>query len=325
MMGGVLHAFRIPLTGLFINGSSVFFISLIGYYSENKREILRATLIVLLIKAGVSPYTPPAAYFAVSLQGLLGEIFFRPKRLFHISTIIFGIVTLTLSSMQKILLLTIVYGTDLWESLNRFGSYISEQFFFLGKIENVSFLVIGFYVGFHMVSGFFIGIAASNLPRWIRESHVEIDMKKIGEVNNKGIKNRGKKRKRKLWIQRPSGILILIMALVIISLTYIFPYFSETAGYRAIVMIIRSILIMSIWFFFISPYFIKYYKKFFKRKESKYSNEVSSVILLLPLFRAIVVYNWKVSKGTFFLKRVKKFIVKTFIYILHADLREETK
>ena len=152
MLGGVLHAFQIPLTGLFINGSSVFFISLIGYYSEHKRDILRATLIVLLIKAGVSPYTPPAAYFAVSLQGLLGEMIFRPKKLFYISTVIFGTVTLTLSSMQKIFLLTIVYGTDLWESLNRFGNYISEQFSFLGKIENMSLLVIGFYIGFHMVS-----------------------------------------------------------------------------------------------------------------------------------------------------------------------------
>lgn len=325
MLGGVLHAFHIPLTGLFINGSSVLFISLIGYYSENRREILKATLIVLLIKAGVSPYTPPAAYFAVSIQGLLGEILFRPKKFFYISTVIFGTITLTLSSMQKIFLLTLVYGTDLWESLNRFGNYISEQFFFLGKIDNVSFIMIGFYIGFHMLSGFIIGIMASNLPGWIRETHIEINMEKISKIQNSGYKNRKKKRKRKLWIQRPSGILILVLAVVIVILTYIFPYFSKTAGFRAIVMIVRSIIIMSIWFFFISPWFVKFYKKFFKGKENKYSKEVSSAISLLPLFRAIVVYNWRISGGIFFLKRVKQFIVNTFIYILFADIKEEKK
>jgi hypothetical protein len=33
--GGVLHAFQVPFTGLFINASAIIFITLIAYYSKN--------------------------------------------------------------------------------------------------------------------------------------------------------------------------------------------------------------------------------------------------------------------------------------------------
>ncbi len=61
-LGGILHAFKIPLTGLFVNGSAVIFIALIAYYAQKSGAILRATLIVLLVKGGVSPHTPINAY-----------------------------------------------------------------------------------------------------------------------------------------------------------------------------------------------------------------------------------------------------------------------
>ncbi|MCX7875007.1 MAG: hypothetical protein N2321_02445, partial [Melioribacteraceae bacterium] len=37
-LGGILHALRIPFTGLFVGSASVFFISLIAQYSKNKNQ-----------------------------------------------------------------------------------------------------------------------------------------------------------------------------------------------------------------------------------------------------------------------------------------------
>lgn len=76
-LGGMLHALRIPLTGLFVGGSAVIFISLIAHYSDGKSSILKATLIVMIIKFVVAPYTPLPAYFAVFVEGLLGLFFFN--------------------------------------------------------------------------------------------------------------------------------------------------------------------------------------------------------------------------------------------------------
>ena len=42
-------------------------------------EIIKSTLIVLLVKLLVSPHTPLTAYFAVTIQGILGYFLFLPK------------------------------------------------------------------------------------------------------------------------------------------------------------------------------------------------------------------------------------------------------
>ena len=93
-LGGILHAFKIPVTGLFVGSAAVIFITLIAYFSHEtsdtllrKGTILKATFTVLIIKGFVSPYTPVTAYFAVLLQGFMGEILFSSSKHFKQSTI----------------------------------------------------------------------------------------------------------------------------------------------------------------------------------------------------------------------------------------------
>lgn len=73
--GGILHALKIPMRGIFLNAAAVLFISMIAYFSKNSKEILKSTLAVILIKASVSPHSPLTAYFAVAVQGLIGTSF----------------------------------------------------------------------------------------------------------------------------------------------------------------------------------------------------------------------------------------------------------
>src|SRR5882762_4225935 len=76
-LGGIMHALQIPFTGLVVGGMSVIMISFIAEISGHQyKEILKSALIVLIIKAMVSPYTPFPAYIAVSFQALSGYILF---------------------------------------------------------------------------------------------------------------------------------------------------------------------------------------------------------------------------------------------------------
>ncbi len=318
-LGGVLHAFKIPLTGLFINGSAVLFIALIGYYSEKKSTIITATIIVLIVKAGVSPHTPPAAYIAVSLQGIIGEILFRYKQFYKIAALIFGLITLTLSSLQKIFFLTLVYGLNLWESIDQFGSYITKQLPFLSEIEDLSLWIIGIYSGIHIITGFIVGIIAGKLPRWIEDNEEIFDQEFLMEVK---IKVKKGKRKRKPFYKKTSSILIFFMAIMIIILSYVFPHFSESTGVKALIMVVRYIIIMSLWFYFIAPLVIKLYKNIFKKKRGKYSKEIDTTINMLPVLKSAVSYKWKKYGNLSFFKRVKAFIVSIFIFVLKADLSD---
>src|SRR5690606_19472551 len=70
-LGGFMHVLNSPFTGVIVGGISILLISLIAFYAENKwQSILKALLIVLIIKMGVSPYSPFAAYIAVSFQAV---------------------------------------------------------------------------------------------------------------------------------------------------------------------------------------------------------------------------------------------------------------
>ena len=166
--GGILHALTIPLRGLFISSAAVLFICLIALFSKNSKDILKSTLIVILIKAVVSPYSPLAAYLAVSLQGILGFLFFSTKKFYKLSALFLGLTVLFFSGIQKIVVLTILFGNTLWESLDIFIKKISVEMFNIDHLEiNYGYIIISAYVMIHLVAGLFIGLYAGRLPQRI--------------------------------------------------------------------------------------------------------------------------------------------------------------
>jgi len=166
--GGILHALTIPLRGLFISSAAVLFISLIALFSKNSKEILKATLIVVLIKAVVSPHSPLTAYFAVSLQGVLGFLLFSTKKFYRLSALLLGLFVLFFSGIQKIVVLTILFGNTLWESLDIFIKQVSIEFLSIDHPDiNYGYLLIAAYVLLHLIAGLFIGLYAGRLPQKI--------------------------------------------------------------------------------------------------------------------------------------------------------------
>ncbi len=321
--GGVLHALNIPFAGLFIGAGAVIFISLIGYYSENRKAIMRSVMIVLLIKAGVSPHSPPLAYFAVALQGLIGSLFFLSGKFYRLSSLLFGIIVLLLSSLQKILLLTIIYGNNLWYSIDQFGVFVTEQIPYIDTVGETSLWLIGIYSGLHLIGGVVAGYIAGALPGMVKKASETITAEDL-ELSIISAAPEIKKRKKRVWFRKPSSILIVILAFFIVVLTYIFPAFSESVALRAVVMIVRALLIMGLWFFVISPLVIRWYKVFFRDRKGKYAGEIENTLSSFPLFKSIVTHSWKKTAGRNFFRRVKEFMIIVLVYILRTDTGEKT-
>src|SRR5688572_9488138 len=72
--GGIMHAAKIPFTGMVVSSLAVTSIALIAYFIPTKSAILKATIIVAFFKLALSPHSPPTAYIAVFFQGYLGYI-----------------------------------------------------------------------------------------------------------------------------------------------------------------------------------------------------------------------------------------------------------
>lgn len=315
--GGILHALTIPLRGIFINAAAVLFISLIALFSRSSKEILKSTLIVILIKALVSPHSPLTAYFSVSLQGIFGYLVFINKSYFKLSTLLLGTITLFLSGIQKIVVLTVLFGNNLWKSINIFVKQVANEFLSLGLHPDIhyGFLLIGIYVSIHLTAGLLIGIYAGRLPNRLERFYDQF--KPIEFENDKlELPKKEKKGRKKSWLMRPSGIIIISFLFVLLIYTYFNPYQSEIAVVEILIMIIRSIVLTLIWYTVLAPFVKKIFQRFISGKKSFYADEVDEILNMFPQFKKIVGFTWQHSQEYKGLKRIKYFLSTSFYYLL---------
>src|SRR5688500_13846567 len=101
--GGIMHAAKIPFTGMIVSSLAVTCIILIAYFVPVRGSIIKATIIVAIFKLLLSPHSPPTAYLAVFFQGYIAELLFFNRKFFRASAIALGIIALVESSIQRML------------------------------------------------------------------------------------------------------------------------------------------------------------------------------------------------------------------------------
>ncbi len=316
-LGGVLHIFRIPFTGLFIGSSAVLLITLISFFSRKRGEILRAAVIVLIIKAMVSPYTPINSYAAVFLQGLIGELFFSVIINRNIAALLLGVISLLLSAFQKLFVITIIFGMNIWKSIDLFGNYIVSQFMFESADSTafqISLSLTALYVFIHLAAGIFAGLGSPRLGKQIVREFKNKD--RIIDINFNPAAEPVVRKKSRRFAKKVSGYLIFGIAFSIMLFSYIFPVFEKSQGTAAMIMVLRSITIMVFWYFILGPYVLKRVRKFLAKKEHRYSAQVEDILNLFPRLKLIVKQSWVESKKYKKFGRVNKFLLFLIVRIL---------
>ncbi len=323
-LGGILHAFRVPFRGVFIGGSAAILISLLAFFSKEKGVILRSTIIVIIIKGIASPYTPLTAYLAVFLQGILGEVLFFNKKFFKVSAFVLGILVLLFSSMQKIIVLTVLFGNTLWDSIDQYGKAIISEF--IANKEtleiNLSYIIVGMYLGLHIILGMLIGTFAGRFPfkiiKIIHHEKPEIDGF-YSSFNNQVDPN---KQKHKHWWQKPTGYLFIILILGLIILSYLYPKAGSNKTMEVLIMVFRAIGIMIIWYFLLAPLLFKFLRKYLKKKQNQYSAEISKIVDNFPHFRKLVYHCWKNSSNEKGYIKIKYFVTQLVTLLLLTDFNK---
>ncbi len=168
-LGGLLHAIRLPLTGLVVGGSAVAILCVMALKSEHVwKDIIRATGVVLVVKAGASPHSPIPAYLAVSFQGFAAALIFSIIRNYKVASVLFSIVAMMESSLQKLLTLVIMYGESLKDALDIFLGTIAKELGLnsssnLSSLSGTAWLAI-IYVSIYFVWGAVLGWRMSGFP-----------------------------------------------------------------------------------------------------------------------------------------------------------------
>lgn len=290
MLGGIIHGFKIPVSGLVVGSCAVICICLIAWYMPVKGAIIRATVIVAIFKMMLSPQAPPPAYIAVFFQGVLGELLFWERRFFKLSCVLLAVLSLLESGLQRILMLTIVYGNDFWKVVNNFFNGLTGQ----KQASNYSLIIGSVYVALHVIAGMVAGWVASVLParvsKWGKENKYHFVSEEPLPTIPVVVKRKGKK-----------GRVFLVVIWVALVLLYIQSNYNIgkplLPSHVSLRILVRSLIIILAWIFIIGPALKRLLHAWLQKRKLKSQPDIQKVLELLPSTQQLVAQSWRASAG----------------------------
>ena len=295
-LGGLLHAAKIPFSGIFLGSFAVIIITYLAQSNTNRfSTIIKATLLVVLIKAMVSPHSPPMAYVAVLFQGVLGASIYGVFGINRLSAISFGAIALFESAFQKIFTLTIVFGMGLWESIIQFfeGMQNKLQADWIADVPQVFLIVYGFL---YIVVGIVAGNIAVTLPKKVFNKAQHLSALDLANGFFKPSAKRSKQ-KRVLLI---AGLLVFAISVFLIS----------GMPNKALYLILRTLGAVIFFLFVFNPLFKYMIMKWVEKRKHKEKKNLDAIVELMPTIRNNVSLAQKLvgpERNAF--KRTKHFLI----------------
>ncbi|OUS03542.1 hypothetical protein A9Q86_01120 [Flavobacteriales bacterium 33_180_T64] len=314
-LGGFLHVFNSPFTGLIVGGVAILLISLIAYYAENKwQSLLKALIIVLVIKMAVSPYSPFAAYISVSFQAVFGAFLFSKFSWKGVTLILLGMVTFLQSALQKLVVLTVIYGTDLWDAIDIYGAWIQSKINLLIDTSTTSVL-IALYLFIYGFTGLLAGIFIKSIIEIIankKEVDFYLDLKGVALKDNK---------KKVSFKAKVIWVWFITVTVIVLAFTI---FGDALFGWKkAIYILLRSFLILIFWYLVLGPLLLKMIRKYLNKKESQYKEDIANAMDLFPYFRQIISFTWKETKHLKGYTRFKYFMANSISNCIHFKTSSE--
>lgn len=310
-IGGFMFAFKIPLTGLLLGANAIILLTLISFYAKQKfSQIIRATILVLIVKVLVSPHSSPAAYLAVGFQGLIAAILFSKIKSLKLAAILLGVLGMMESALQKLLLLTIVFGTEFWEAINKFFQHLSGEFC-LNLSTDYSYWIITIYLLLFSIWGMIVGRFAAALPAIIiTRSQTILEQYQLHFKDTVILEDALKSRHRKM-LKMFSIWLIPVSVLLLLSF-----YFPSKAWW----LLGRTTMILIIFYFILIPLFRWSTQRWLANRQSKDIGAARQLIEFLPQIKKYFSAAYRMAaKENSYLKRLKSFITNVVIITLYAE------
>ncbi len=321
VLGGLLHALHIPLTGLFVGGFAAILISLIAFFSESKKDLVKASALVVTAKFLLSPYTPLNAYLSVVFQTGAALLLFNGRKHFTASAVALGISTLVFSALQRVLVYTILFGFTLWESIDKFYVFLLKEFD-LGNSAllsvSLSEIIIVGYTAMHLLAGVVVGYFAARLPYRLLKEKRALRNVRFRDAEN-AEKNAEKPARKKSLAKKFAIKAILLFSVVALALSYFYPEKFGVSHREIILMLVRFVSLLLIWYFLLAPVLKKRISAYAERTQNKYAAELSSIFDDIATAKKIARRSWNGNSDKKFLARIKSFVYQIFSEFLFGD------
>ncbi|WP_400191863.1 hypothetical protein [Hymenobacter sp. B81] len=319
LLGGVLHALKLPVTGLLVGGVSVVLLQLLGYYARRRGTVLRALLVVLTLKALLSPHSPPTAYVAVAFQGLLAEVLSWGSGYPRLRGLLLGGLTLLESAGQRALLLWLLFGNDLPTAFNALVQQVLGPG--TGSTNYAGALVVA-YLGLHGLSGLVLGWWAGSLPARLprlaeRYPWLWLPPEAPAAANLPGTP-KVRAGKRRWRIGSGLGLLWLVVAALWAAAVAGWPPAVALDRSRLGGLLLRSVVLYGGWTLLAAPLLLRGLRGWLTRPRGRWGRDLAATLQLLPGTRRLVRQCWRLSGGHRGLQRLRWFARALAVNLLVA-------
>ncbi len=315
-MGGILHGLKIPFAGLVLSFVASVCITLIALGNNKWGEIIKATLLVIVVKFILSPHTPPMAYLAVLIQGLVGELLFFRRRALKPAAFVLTLFSLMYSAFQHLVILTIIFGKGFWEAIDIFLNKITKSF--VQSAVHYSLYIILFYLACYLVAGLLGGWLNMKIIQTVQSEEAarsilnKMELSAVEEADLPAVSSRSK---RKRWL----GIIFGCFMLLLLLSSYL-PFFNGGfSRWKIAELIFRAIIIMLVWQFLITPLLRLQLQKWVANYKEKHGNRLQQVMSLLPGIRTVLSKSWQLSRRPQKWLHFKYFIMNSVLLIVHHE------
>lgn len=313
-LGGILHGFGFPFTGLILSSIGVICMSLIARYAPGRRHILTTTLLVILIKFALSPHTPVTAYIAVMLQGMAGWLFFSILP-FYISVYILSFFALTQSALQKIIIMTLVFGKDIWTAIDAFLQMILKIFGL--KSNELVYYMLGLYLSLHLLAALVTAVFTTKLVSGMKDLNTRFEPLKSQILYPADTPDilAGKRNSTKRGKWRIPFIFLLLAGLFV-------SYYIESAffsGYSPLLkLLIRGVIVLVIWYLIVGPILLFQFRRILSKSKLKNKESIDEILAAIPEVRNILYECWRLTANDRKIKRIQDFVRFSAVMLLYS-------
>lgn len=305
-LGGILHGLHLPVTGILLGSFSIICINTIFHFTQKPKLILKATVLVILVKFSLSPHSPPPAYVAVAFQGILSFWLFWMFQKAKWVPFVLAPIALMESAIQRFLMLWIWFGKSGMAAFQEFLQGLENQFELTVLPLFYIFLLI--YGLAHLVAGLAVAILISRIKQL---NPMNANMQKLLSSNNTNSQHSILNRKTRRYSSFFSIALALFV--VMVSLMYLFP--TQFPGWdenKVIKLTVRLIFIFALWWLLIVPLFQILIQKAFFTAKNKYLIEIQAVTFLLPEMNDIIMNAWRNASSSSGFQKIPLFMTSVF-------------
>jgi hypothetical protein len=315
-LGGLIHAMRVPFTGVVVGSTAVVLIALIAFFAEREaKAILKATVIVLLVKAAASPHTPLPAYAAVSFQGLAGALLFGILPSTRWGALLLGLLALWQGAVQKLVVMSILYGRSLWDSVDAVGRWMLDKMGSGPGDLSPTGWFLAVYLGYYTIAGLVTGWLAGAIPGEIERALNHPRPAPHPGPGAAPVPPLVPARKR--WWRRTPFKAGVVLAMLLLTTMWLAP--GQAGWAQGLRVVARVLIVLALWMWGLRPLGRALFRRFRRREQNVYGAEVARALEQLPALRQIAATAWRLSGDAAGFRRWKTFLVEMILLALAGD------